>query len=115
MKISLFTNGIYPYVLGGMQKHSYNLAKYFAKHGVYVDLYHCVEHDKPIIEDLNCFSKEESKFITNFCFNFDKPFSFPGHYIVRSYNYSKKIYKAFLKKKMLILFMLRVLQVGSMF
>ena len=99
MKISLFTNGIYPYVLGGMQKHSYNLAKYFAKCGVYVDLYHCVEHDKPIIEDLNCFSKEESKFITNFCFNFDKPFSFPGHYIVRSYNYSKKIYKAFLKKK----------------
>ena len=32
MKISLFTNGIYPYVLGGMQKHSYNLAKYFAKY-----------------------------------------------------------------------------------
>ncbi len=99
MKISLFTNGIYPYVLGGMQKHSYNLAKYFAKCGVYVDLYHCVEHDKPIIEDLNCFSKEESKFITNICFNFDKPYSFPGHYIIRSFNYSKKIYKAFLKKK----------------
>ncbi len=99
MKISLLTNGIYPYVLGGMQKHSYNLAKYFAKYGVYVDLYHCVEYNKPIIDDLNCFSKEESKFITNICFNFDKPYSFPGHYIVRSYNYSKKIYKAFLKKK----------------
>ena len=36
MKISLFTNGIYPYVLGGMQKHSFNLAKYFAKNGILV-------------------------------------------------------------------------------
>ena len=40
MKISLLTDGIFPYVIGGMQKHSYYLVKYFAQIGVYVDLYH---------------------------------------------------------------------------
>ena len=31
MRIALLTDGIYPYLVGGMQKHSYNLAKYFAQ------------------------------------------------------------------------------------
>lgn len=99
MKISLFTNGIYPYVLGGMQKHSFNLAKYFARNGVYVDLYHCVDHDQPTVDKLNCFSSGELKFIKNICFKFDRPFSYPGHYIVRSYRYSKKIFNSFIKNK----------------
>ncbi len=99
MKISLFTNGIYPYVLGGMQKHSFNLAKYFAKNGIYVDLYHYVHFDQPLVKNLNCFSNEDLKFINNICLRFDKPQKYPGHYIFRSYNYSKKIYKEFLNKK----------------
>ena len=28
MRIAIFTTGIYPYITGGMQKHSYYLAKY---------------------------------------------------------------------------------------
>jgi hypothetical protein len=31
MRIALITDGIAPYVLGGMQKHSFYLAKYFCK------------------------------------------------------------------------------------
>lgn len=31
MKIALLTDGIFPYAMGGMQKHSYYLAKYFAQ------------------------------------------------------------------------------------
>ena len=31
MRIALITDGIAPYVIGGMQKHSFYLAKYFAK------------------------------------------------------------------------------------
>ena len=99
MKISLFTNGIYPYVMGGMQKHSYNLAKYFAQNRIYVDLYHYVQFDQPLADRLIGFSDEELKFINNICFHFEKPGRYPGHYVLRSYNYSKKIYKSFLNKK----------------
>jgi hypothetical protein len=40
MRIALLTNGIYPFQIGGIQKHSYYLAKYFAKEKVTVDIYH---------------------------------------------------------------------------
>ena len=40
MRIALITDGIYPYVMGGMQKHSYFLAKFLAKNKIYVDLFH---------------------------------------------------------------------------
>ena len=42
MKIALITDGIYPYVMGGMQKHSYFLAKYLAKNKIKIDLYHYI-------------------------------------------------------------------------
>ena len=42
MRIALLTDGIYPYVMGGMQRHSYYLAKYLARAGVHVDLYHFI-------------------------------------------------------------------------
>ena len=37
MQIALITDGIAPYVLGGMQKHSFYLAKYFAKNKIKKD------------------------------------------------------------------------------
>ena len=40
MRIALITDGIAPYVLGGMQKHSFYLAKYFSKNKIHVDLVH---------------------------------------------------------------------------
>ena len=40
MRVALITDGIYPYVIGGMQKHSFYIAKYLAKNRVYVDLFH---------------------------------------------------------------------------
>jgi len=97
MKIALLTDGIYPYVVGGMQKHSYYLAKYLAKHGVHVDLYHCVPYGQPLVETLEGFTNEELKFIDQFCFYFPKGSRYPGHYIVESYAYSKLLYEAFLK------------------
>jgi len=97
MKIALFTDGIHPYVVGGMQKHSYYLAKYLAKNGVHIDLYHCVPYGEPIVESLEGFTTEELSFINHFCFHFPKAAKYPGHYIVRSYEYSEIIYNAFLK------------------
>ena len=96
MRIAIFTTGIYPHITGGMQKHSYYLAKYLAKNKIYVDLYHYVLCDQPLVENLEGFDKEELKYITNFCFHFDRSGRFPGHYIVESYNISKRYYEVFL-------------------
>ena len=48
MKILLLTDGIAPYAMGGMQKHSANLAKYLTLAGVEVTLVHCVAREKEI-------------------------------------------------------------------
>ena len=97
MRIALLTNGIFPYILGGMQKHSYYLAKYLAKNKVYVDLYHTVKYDEALVKNLDGFSEEELKYINNICLEMDKPKKYPGHYIIESYNLSKKIYESFLQ------------------
>ena len=98
MKIALFTDGIFPYVIGGMQTHSYNLVKYFARNKVYVDLYHCnaSEHD---IAKLELFSEEEKRYIRPFVIPFPFSSNLPGHYIRDSYQYSWLIFKQFQKNK----------------
>ncbi len=95
MKIALFTTGIYPHVVGGMQKHSYYLAKYLAKNGVYVDLYHFVPADQTLVTLLEGFTDSELQYIRHFCFHFEKPARYPGHYIIESFKSSIKLYNAF--------------------
>jgi glycosyltransferase involved in cell wall biosynthesis len=95
MKISLLTDGIYPYVMGGMQKHSYYLAKYFAQNKVNVDLYHYIPSGK---ENLDLpFSSDELKFIQLVKIDYPKPQKFPGHYLYERYEYSKAVTQAFIK------------------
>ncbi len=91
MRIALLTDGIWPYVLGGMQKHSYYLCKYLAQKGVKVDLYH-FNDSKYDINALEFFSEEEKKNITSIVLKFPKGKSFPGHYVWKNYQYSKLIY-----------------------
>lgn len=94
MRIALITDGIYPYVLGGMQKHSYYLAKYLARNGVYVDLYHTggKDADTPRLLD---FTEEELSYITPYYVLFPSTRKLPGHYVVESYLYSAKVYQLF--------------------
>ena len=97
--ITLLTDGIYPFVMGGMQKHSYYLAKYFAKNKVVVELYHCVPNDKPLIEDLQVFTGDELKYIKHHCFHFPVETqciaSLPGHYIRENKRLSELYLKHF--------------------
>ena len=65
MKIALFTDGIHPFVVGGIQRHSFYLCKYLAKNGVLIDLYHCVENSELNIENLELFSDEEKENINS--------------------------------------------------
>jgi glycosyltransferase involved in cell wall biosynthesis len=97
MHVALLTDGIYPHVLGGIQKHSFYLAKYFAKNKIKVDLYHpvCAIHEKNF---LHYFTPEEIKYIHPVFIDFPKSFYFPGHYIYESYSYSKNIFAEYIQR-----------------
>ena len=95
MKIALLTDGIHPYVIGGMQKHSFYLAKYFALNKIEVDLYHTA-NDLEKANTLDCFSDDEKKYICSYAIPFPKLDSFPGHYIREMHDYS---FSTFLKLK----------------
>jgi hypothetical protein len=92
MKIALLTDGIYPYVMGGMQKHSYYLAKYFAKNKLHVDLFH-FNQSALNINELAVFDEEEKKYIKSIVLAFPKLNSLPGHYVKESYRYSELIFE----------------------
>ena len=98
MKILLLTDGIHPYVIGGMQKHSYNLACSLALAGVQVHMVHCVyEGELPEI-DINAFDKQVLKNLTFSCYKFPSLGKFPGHYIRESWKYAQMIYGDFQHK-----------------
>ena len=87
MRVALITDGIAPYVIGGMQKHSFYLAKYFAKNNIQVDLIH-YNNSSYDISQLEFFTEEEKKFIHSIVIEFPVSLKFPGHYIYNSYQYS---------------------------
>lgn len=97
MRIALLTDGIYPYTMGGMQKHSYYLAKHLAQNGIFVDVYHAIPENEKIPSFKNEYSPEELQFIRLIPIPFPLSKKYPGHYIKESYIYSKRIYKEFLK------------------
>ncbi len=93
MRVALITDGIWPYVLGGMQKHSYYLCKYLARNRVHVDLVHFNQSHYDI-SLLEFFSEDEKQFISAKVIDFPASFHFPGHYLYNSYRYSKIVYEA---------------------
>jgi len=93
MRIALITDGISPYVLGGMQKHSFYLAKYLAKNNIHVDLVHFNDSEFDI-EKLDFFTEEEKIYIHSIVLKFPISLKFPGHYIYNSYRYSTSAFNA---------------------
>ena len=93
MKIAILTDGVHPYVIGGMQKHSYYLIRELAGKGHTVYLFHCNE-SKYDASKLEFFSEEERKHIKSFIIPFPHKNYFPLHYIYESYKYSQSIYAA---------------------
>lgn len=94
MRIALLTDGIYPYVMGGMQRHSFYLARYLAANGHQVDLYHTNQSEYDI-NRLEFFTEEERSNIRSFVVEFPSFGKGFGHYIKESYEYSRKIYALF--------------------
>lgn len=90
MKIALLTDGIWPFVIGGMQKHSYYLCKYLARQKVYIDLYHTTkDNSSPKLDRV--FSNEELKYIHARYIPYPSSDRWPGHYLRTSYAYSALI------------------------
>lgn len=98
MRIALFSDGIQPYVMGGMQKHSYFIVKYLAKAGIGVDLYHFNQSDLDI-DALEVFSEEEKRNIRSFIIPFRRFDNIPGHYLRESFAYSEKVFEAWKKNQ----------------
>lgn len=91
-KVALITDGIWPYVMGGMQKHSYYLCKYFARNQIHVDLFHFNQSELDI-NALDIFTEEERKYIHSTVVEFPDVASGFGHYIINSYRYSLNVYE----------------------
>ncbi|MDG1915527.1 MAG: glycosyltransferase family 4 protein [Crocinitomix sp.] len=92
MKVLFLTDGIYPFQIGGMQKHSLILARLLAKSQIHVHLLHCggAEYSHETFTAL--FSAEEFEFITETVIKFPKTDPFPGHYIRENKAYSKNAF-----------------------
>jgi glycosyltransferase involved in cell wall biosynthesis len=96
MNILIVTDGITPFVIGGMQKHSYNLARQLAMQGHRITLFHCVtgKNKLPEREEIHSlFGADAMKNLESICLRFPAPSWYPGHYLKESYLYSRMVYK----------------------
>ena len=88
MKIALLTDGIYPFVMGGIQKHSWSLLSSLLQSGNSVELFHHL----PAGSDFSVFRDEfgeQEKNLRTQEVPFEDKGKFPGHYLWASYQYSK--------------------------
>lgn len=95
MKILFLTDGIYPFVLGGMQKHTTYLIQRFAhtEHLVTV-VYTAPENYSRNEIDTAVFEGVHYPNIRFIYVPWPGGIRFPGHYILKSYLYSKQVYYA---------------------
>lgn len=92
MKILFLTDGVFPFSIGGMQKHSTNLIKSLGELGHEVTVAHCVYgRELPLDEEVNRLFNSENIKVNGFVF--PNGMGFPGHYILKSYQYSKQLFQ----------------------
>jgi glycosyltransferase involved in cell wall biosynthesis len=99
MKIAILTDGITPYVNGGMQKHSFYLTKYLTIKNCDITLVHCT-YDNNIPDDIEInkiLFNNQSKLHKIITLKFPISIKFPGHYLFNSWRYSKLVFE-YLKK-----------------
>ena len=93
MKIALLTDGITPYCIGGMQRHSSNLCKPLLELGYEVTLVHCVYNNQklPRNQEVKLSFNNHSN-LTVFGLKFPSLGRMPGHYLRESHQYSIDIF-----------------------
>lgn len=100
MKVAILADGVKPFVLGGMQKHTSLLIKYLLELGEEVILYHGVPNYSNIPDDVEIFNELDidqlflAKF-SSYCVKWPSMFNFPGHYIIESHLFSNRLLELF--------------------
>lgn len=96
LRIAILANGIFPYAIGGMQKHTTYLARYLAKAGIEVDLYFIKDARHPSAERIR-----REQFGNDQAINVHPVFHrrlpyFPGHYYLTCWWQSRYLARAVL-------------------
>ena len=102
MRWLLLTDGISPFELGGMQKHSYNLVRQLVIQGESVVLVHCVTNNKPLPNESDVragLGLEHETSLEIITMRFPSQGKLPGHYIKESYAYSAVIFQKLKHRK----------------
>jgi glycosyltransferase involved in cell wall biosynthesis len=94
MRLALVTDGIHPYVIGGMQKHSFYLAKFLAQMNVEIDLYHFNKSSYDILR-LEFFTEDGREKINSILVDFPSNGKLPGHYLRNSIKHSAELFQKF--------------------
>jgi len=99
MKIALLTDGVSPFVMGGMQRHSALLAQHLVSAGVDVDLYHTAQGTEAIqsAKCLGGFPEDVGETIGNVFVEYPVRGKLPGHYLRDSAEYSRRLLQQFQK------------------
>jgi glycosyltransferase involved in cell wall biosynthesis len=96
MKLAILADGVYPFVMGGMQRHSTNVVKYLLQRGHDVTLVHAVPFktkslptDEEVIQSLGI---ETGSNFKSLAIRFPESGWLPGHYLKESYQLSRLMY-----------------------
>lgn len=94
MHIALLTDGVSPFVTGGMQRHSWNLVRNLLKKNVEVTLVHTVPYGElPAEAEVKNRIEEGQELLHVIAIPFPKTRKVPGHYLKDSYRYSCAIFE----------------------
>ena len=98
MKILLLTDGLFPFQIGGMQKHSIILAQHLAEKGCQLHLVHCGGENYSHKKMRSLFPSTSWSNIRETVIPFPELDGLPGHYIRENKRYSKQAYLAIKKE-----------------
>jgi glycosyltransferase involved in cell wall biosynthesis len=97
MRIALITDGLHPYVMGGMQRHSTMLAQHLPAHGVELVVFHTAHSEDAIAQAkaLVGLSQPSNGTIEHVFVEYPKCGRLPGHYIGDNHRYSQRMLDAY--------------------
>ena len=97
MKIAFVTDGLHPYVMGGMQRHSSMLAQHLPAHGVELIVFHTAHSQSAIAaaKALDGRSGAVKAKVEHVFVEYPERGRLPGHYIRDSFQYSQRLLEAY--------------------
>ena len=97
MKVAVLSDGVAPYVVGGIQKYAAMLAVSLIREGVDVCLLHAVDRESEIktAERLDGFPEDVRRRLRSIVVVRPRRGRFPGHYVLDSLRLSGKMLEAY--------------------